>query len=58
MPFYGDASVDDDGMVAHDMHAYEMHAILAPGTRKMLILEQFWHQRNADTRKMLTPEEC
>src|SRR5271156_2700958 len=31
-------------LVAHDMHAYEMHAILAPGTRKMLIPEQCWHQ--------------
>jgi len=43
-------------LVAHDMHAYEMHAILAPGTRKMLIPEQCRHQSNSGTRGMLTPK--
>jgi hypothetical protein len=43
-------------LVAYDMYAYEMHAILAPGTRIMLIPEECWHQSNSATRGMLTPK--
>jgi hypothetical protein len=37
-------------------HAYQVGFAMA--TRKMLIPERLWHQKNADTKKVLAPEKC
>jgi hypothetical protein len=41
-----------------EMHAYERCMRTASGTRKMLIPERLWHQKNVDTANALAPEKC
>ena len=40
-----------------EMHAYERCMRTASGTRKILILERLWHQKNADTSPGKLPAE-